>query len=312
MHHTNHDKEQNRAIKKVLEYIQLNLSNDLSLQVLSEVANYSPFHFQRLFTEEVGESPKQYIIRLRLERMAHYLKLFPDLSISDLSIESGFGTHSTFSRAFKNYFGMSAEAYKKLPQTQNSKIGKTNSKNGKTLSGYSTDLCPRDFSMEEIMDGINKMNIITKQQQSYKMLYTSCCLTSEDAISLAFRELCRWAKPRGLLTSETRYTGLLLDIPFITPMERCRYWAGISIPSHIELPKGSSVTEIPAGLYASYSIKGNLAAMVKSLVCFSHGWLSESGFTIKSINGYEVFSENPADRPSETIAREIMIPVRVV
>jgi AraC family transcriptional regulator len=309
MHHTNHDKALGLAVKKVLEYIQLNLSEDLSLEILAGVANYSPFHFQRLFTEQVGETPKQYIIRLRLERMAHFLKLFPEMSISDLSLESGFASLSTFSRAFKNYFGISADEYKNLPATQYRKISKANSKKSKTSAVFSPDICARDFSKEEIMDWIKKVNITTKRQQGYKIIYTSTCLKTNDAISLAFRELCRWAEPRGLLTSETRFTGLLLDVPFITPMEKCRYWAGISVPQHIQLPGESSITEVPDGLYATYSMKGNLLAMVKSLVFFSHGWLNESGYAIKSINGFEVFSENPADKPSETIIREIMIPV---
>jgi len=242
MHHTNHDKEQGLAIKKVLEYIQLNLSGDLRLEVLAEVANYSPFHFQRLFSELVGETPKQYIIRLRLERSAHFLKIFPKLSISELSIESGFASPSTFSRAFKNHFGICAEDYKNLPPYQIRKICKADSKKGKLPQLSSVDLCPRDFSSEEIMDWTKQVNIATKQQQDYKVLYTRITLKDNDAISLAFRELCRWAEPRGLMNGETRFIGLLLDIPFITPMEQCRYWAGITIPSHITVPRGTSVT----------------------------------------------------------------------
>jgi len=52
-----------------------------------------------------------------------------------------------------------------------------------------------------------------------------------------------------------------------------------------------------------------MLAMVKSLIFFSHGWLKQSGLSIKSINGYEFFAENPAEKPSETIMREIRIPV---
>ncbi|HNW90276.1 MAG TPA: hypothetical protein PKN48_11475 [Bacteroidales bacterium] len=45
-------------IRKVLEFIQMNLAEDLSLQRLSEIANYSPFHFQRVFTKAVGKAEK--------------------------------------------------------------------------------------------------------------------------------------------------------------------------------------------------------------------------------------------------------------
>jgi AraC family transcriptional regulator len=310
MHHTEEDKKAGVYIRKVLEFIQMNLSEDLSLEKMSALANYSPFHFQRIFTHYVGESPKQYIIRLRLERIAHYLKLFPNLSISELSDKSGFASLSTFSRAFKNYFGISAAGYRLLSNDEYRKLCKTNSKKSKILKINTTDLRFRDFSMDEIMDWKNKVNIETKRLQGFKVIYFSTCLNNSDAVSLAYRKLCAWAEPRGLLSTQTRFVGMLLDIPFITSIEKCRYWAGITFPEQIKLPAEASVTQIPEGLYAGYRMKGNLLATVKSLAYFSHGWLGESGYSIKELLGYEVYSENPANKPSETIDREILISVR--
>lgn len=209
MHHTEDDKKTGLYIRKVLEFIQMNLSEELSLQRLSGIANYSLFHFQRIFTEVIGESPKQYIIRLRLERAAHYLKVFPGLTISDLADKSGFSSLATFSRAFQNFFSVSAVEYRKM-----------------------------------------------------------------------------------------------------TSVEKCRYWAGITFPSAIKLPKDASVAQIPDGIYANYRLNGNLVTTVKSLAYFSHCWLAENGYSIREILGYEVYSENPANKPSETIDREILIPVR--
>jgi len=149
-----------------------------------------------------------------------------------------------------------------------------------------------------------------KRLQEFKMIYVSTCLDKSDAVSLAFRKLCRWAEPRGLLTPETRFVGLLLDIPFITSMEKCRYWAGITFPENIKIPGDASLTAIPQGLYASYFLQGNWAVTLKSLTGFNHGWLPESGYALKEVTGIQVFSENPAFKPSETIEREIFIPIR--
>ncbi len=74
MHHSpgNHkEKEYYARIRKVLAYIQEHLAEDLSLEKLSGIAFFSPFHFQKIFSHYIGESPKQYIMRLRLERTAH-------------------------------------------------------------------------------------------------------------------------------------------------------------------------------------------------------------------------------------------------
>jgi AraC family transcriptional regulator len=73
------EKDHHFRIRKVLAYIQENLSVDVPLAKMAEIANFSPFHFQKLFTQYVGESPKQYVLRLRIERIAHNLKLYPEL-----------------------------------------------------------------------------------------------------------------------------------------------------------------------------------------------------------------------------------------
>jgi len=310
MHHTEDDKNLGIYVRKVLEFIQMNLSEDLSLKKISEIANYSPFHFHRIFTDFVGETPKQYIIRIRLERIAHYLKVFPNLSISELADKSGFASLSTFSRAFKNNFGVSAEEYRPMTMDEYRKLCKMNSKKCKTLKINTPDLWFRDFSKDDLMDWKNKVNISTKRLRGFSIIYLSTCLNKSDAISLAYRRICQWAEPRGLLTIDTHFVGLLLDIPFITPIEKCRYWAGITFPEQVKLPRDASVVQIPDGLYANYNLKGNLLTTVKSLAFFSHGWLPESGYSIKDVLGYEVFSENPAHKPYEAINREIMIPVR--
>lgn len=309
MHHTEEDKKADLYIRKVLEFIQMNLSENLSLQRISNKANYSPFHFQRIFSKYVGETPKQYILRLRLERIAHFLKMFPDLPVSDLTEYSGFASLSTFSRAFKHYFGISASEYRQLSNEEYSMKCKTDSKKCKTFKLDTGDLCFRDFTMDEIMEWKDKVTVSARKLNGFKIVYLSTCLNDDDAISIAYRKLSNWAKPRGLLNSETRFVGMLLDIPFITKIEKCRYWAGITVPKYAELPREATVTEIPEGLFASYMIEGDLLTTVKSLLYLNHGWLAENGYSINKLLGYEVFSENPANKPSETITREMLVSV---
>jgi AraC family transcriptional regulator len=128
MHHTEDDKKAGVYIRNVKEYIQENLFEDLSLKKMAELANYSPFHFQRIFKHYTGESPKQYVIRLRLEQIARNLRTFQNTTVSELSGKSGFSSLSTFSRAFKKYFGISAQEYRQLSEVEYRMFCKTNSK----------------------------------------------------------------------------------------------------------------------------------------------------------------------------------------
>ena len=59
-----------------LVHIQAHLDEDLSFDVLSAKASLSPAHFQRTFQALVGETPKNYVARLRLERAAFRLSIF--------------------------------------------------------------------------------------------------------------------------------------------------------------------------------------------------------------------------------------------
>jgi AraC family transcriptional regulator len=310
MHHTGHDKGTNLAVRKTLEYIQMNIGGDLSLEKLAGIANYSPFHFQRLFLAFVGETPKQYIIRLRLERVAHFLKIFPELSISELASDSGFASLSTFSRAFRNFYGISAEEFRSQPRGKVRKNCKTNRKKGKSQFPEHSEFWSRDFSESEMMEWEDKMEISTRIWPGSTIAYVSTCLDHPDAITHAFRELTSWARPRMLINSETKFIGMLLDIPFITPLDKCRYRAGMTLSAKPEKHPEVGITEISRGTYASYRVKGNIMAIVKSLIFFKHCWLDSSGYQLKDITGFEVFDTNPADKPSEQIVREVIIPVK--
>jgi len=100
------------SVAPLLAEVKANLDTDLSLQSLSRGLGYSPFHFHRLFSSAVGETPKRHVQRLRLERAAYRLAI-TDESIVQIGLAVGFGAHETFSRAFRRGFGVSPSAYRR-------------------------------------------------------------------------------------------------------------------------------------------------------------------------------------------------------
>jgi AraC family transcriptional regulator len=92
-------------INRAVNYIHENPSQDLSLERLARIANYSPFHFEKLFAAIIGETPKQYILRIRLETAAHALVMFVHRSITDIALDSGFSSSATFSRGSESILG---------------------------------------------------------------------------------------------------------------------------------------------------------------------------------------------------------------
>ena len=190
------------------------------------------------------------------------------------------------------------------------KIGKTDRKKGKTYPVYTDEFWPVDFSQAEMENWKDKVNIEVSKVAGFTLAFVSTCLDEPDAITNAFRTLHHWAAPRNFINSQTRFIGVLLDIPFITSLDKCRYWAGITIPTGINPGKEISVTEMKSGVHATFSLKGNLQTTLKNLIIFNHGWLKNAGYMIKDLTGYEEFSENPTFKPVEQIERRLFVPVK--
>lgn len=90
----------------------LRSSAHASLRDMARQAGRSPFHFQRMFRSLAGETPKQFQLRVRLERAATAL-VATDVSVLAVSRAAGFKSHEVFARAFRRHFGCSAVDYRR-------------------------------------------------------------------------------------------------------------------------------------------------------------------------------------------------------
>jgi AraC family transcriptional regulator len=100
------------SIAPLLVGVQTHPERDVSLESLAREWGYSPSHFHRLFTEAVGETPKEHVERVRLERAAMRVAISSD-SFLDIALSVGFHSHETFTRAFKRHFGMTPTTYRR-------------------------------------------------------------------------------------------------------------------------------------------------------------------------------------------------------
>jgi len=98
-------------LKRVLEYIEANLSRDIHLKDLSETAGLSAFHFATLFKQSTGLSPHQYILQRRLQ-LAKKLLRNPAMSLSDVGLESGFADQSHFTNVFRRFVGFTPSKFR--------------------------------------------------------------------------------------------------------------------------------------------------------------------------------------------------------
>lgn len=116
-------------LNRVFEFIDENLESDLSLNIVSEVAFFSPFHFHRIFKFVTGETLNEYVTRRRIEKSASDL-LHKNITATEIAHKFGFSDNSSYSRTFKKYYGVSPTEFKKQNPNRHSKIRQLQSKNG--------------------------------------------------------------------------------------------------------------------------------------------------------------------------------------
>jgi AraC family transcriptional regulator len=100
-----------RALLSLLRDIRARVEAGPSLKALAARTGSSPFQLHRAFRAMVGESPKQYTLRLRLEQAAIQL-ITPAASVLDVALGVGFNSHEVFTRAFRRHFGLTPTAYR--------------------------------------------------------------------------------------------------------------------------------------------------------------------------------------------------------
>lgn len=103
-------------IKETLAYIELNLDRPLSLQEVAEHFAYSKYYFQRLFKAVMGISLNQYVLRRRLNKSIALLTE-TNWSVTTIALDLAFSSPSSFSRAFKKEYGISASELRAEPES---------------------------------------------------------------------------------------------------------------------------------------------------------------------------------------------------
>ncbi|MBV8530535.1 MAG: helix-turn-helix transcriptional regulator [Candidatus Eremiobacteraeota bacterium] len=98
-----------RRLSRVLDYVQSNLSSDLSLDELAAIAGISASHFKLLFKQTVGMPVHQYVIRCRVEYAAELLQS-ADPPPADVALQAGFANQSHMARCMRRVMGVTPSA----------------------------------------------------------------------------------------------------------------------------------------------------------------------------------------------------------
>lgn len=276
-------------VDAAIMYIHDHLAEDLTLEDLARVAHFSPFHFLRLFSAVVGETPQQFIIRVRLERAANLLVKNLAYSITQIALSCGFSSSATFARSFKKHFGVNANQYRVMEYKP---------------------MAPGIFPAELDLTRLPAFTPEIRNVEGFNLIYISTLKGYRiDLICKAWNQLFRWASARDLVNQDTRVLGISLDDPLITPLEKCRYYSCISVA-------GEVATLPPVGFMKLAGSKCVVARVTCSaeqiqgvyMYLYRH-WLLDSGYQPADMPPYEIYLVTPENSPEGKFVMDVYIPI---
>lgn len=108
-------------VEEAIKYIQDHLYEPLPLAHLAKYVGYSPYHFSRIFKEQIGLSPLYYVSSMRLQK-AKELLINTHLSVRDIGLEIGQQSLGTFTTRFTHKVGMSPSQFRESKLSVHSHI----------------------------------------------------------------------------------------------------------------------------------------------------------------------------------------------
>lgn len=272
-----------RRVAKVADHIAENLDADLDVERLASVANFSPFHFHRIYREATGETAADTVRRLRLHRAAVEL-LRDDAPLERVARRAGYGTLAAFSRAFSSDYGVPPGTYR-----LRAKLLPPSPKRGAdTGIAYAVEIAP------------------------FKGAHLAAITHRGDyqEIGNAFEKIYAWAAARNLIGLTTRSIGVYYHDPLSTPLKDLRAEAGLVVSAKTVLDGEFHGVEIPPLTSASVLHKGPYAELENAYRYLFRDWLPQSGREAGDHPCFEEYLNNPRELPASELLTRVHLPLQ--
>lgn len=309
--------EYTARINRVVDHIERNLTQRLSLADLADIAHFSRFHFHRVFGAMVGETVHQFVRRLRVERAATMLRN-PGRSVTEVAMECGFASSATFARAFKAAFGVSATQWRNEdPCAEGRKIRKqvSNDRNaGPQPRCYIDSSSPSRAWRLEMPSSPHPLvaNVTVQDLPERHVAYLRHVgpYGQTAVIPRLFDQLHDWVAARDLLTADTVSLIVAHDDPKVTADDKLRLSVCTTVPTGTLGEGEVGVMDVPGGKCGVARFEIPPPRIAEAWNAVMGAWLPASGYQPDDRPCYEVVVQNPRQHPHGLIVLDICVPVR--
>lgn len=265
-------------LEKALDYIEKNLSKDISLHSISQYAFSSLSHFHRIFFFMTGQTIKEYIRNRRLTQAAIQL-ISTKNKITDIALEAQFESPESFNRAFKKIFGLSPREFRnKKPEfTITPKL---------KLEQHQSLIMPANISLafvflpEQYISGFRTRTTLAGQQQTIDI---------PNFFAKVMQQSLLQKIPNVLDPSQI--IGVYSDM---SDEEEFDYTVGL----WVKKPTQTAIIcshKLPAAEYARFTVQGDASGLADAWQFIYGYWMPYSGRARQKGLDFEVYFADKTD-----------------
>jgi AraC family transcriptional regulator len=271
-------------VMRALIHVEAHLDADLSAAALARAAGLSPSRFHRVFRAEVGETPHEYVTRLRLDRAAFGLAT-QEGTVADIAVAVGYATPDTFTRAFTRRFGTTPSAYR---------------------APVAATTPPPSPGLEQIGDGVVSAVRATRMRPQ-PVAFLRHVGPYEDVDGSLFDELAAWSHGRAEVTGP--WLGVGHDTPGITPAGLLRFDACLGVRAEHHSRHRIAYQTLAGGWYAVATHTGPYASLPEAHRTILAAARSFAGYRVTGLPVIECYLTSTVRPDAHLNTTQIRLPL---
>ncbi len=278
------------SLNRAIFFMESNLDKRMLLKDVAKEALLSEFHFHRIFKSFNGETVKEFLTRLKIERSAMRLKHSDD-DIGYIALENGYENHETFSRAFKKHFQITPQEYRESIQ--------------EVVLRKRTEYLKNFESLETLNVEESRVVHIPELHLAY-IRHTG----SYDKVTASFQRLMLWAATHLVLKLTPTTLGIVYDNPDLTVEDKIRFDACVMVSKPIQ-PKGEiGYKKIEGGKFAIFRYRGPYENFYSVYDYIYNVCLFDKGWELADKPSLEWYIKSPPFYKPDSYVTDFYVPIK--
>lgn len=278
MHHRRAERSYRERVQRVVLFIAAQPLVDHRLEDLAQIANFSPFHFHRIYSTTTGETVSATVRRVRLALAAQLLQE-GKCSITEVALLVGYESPQAFTRAFGQFTGQAPRDFRH--QLQHVMLN----------------------AEQESSDAMPTVQIVERSSQRvYALLHNGPVSTIPHT------------QRRLRVCAGSRAVDEWLGISSCEPESafHYRYYAAANtVVPWVDVPAPMERLEIAGGLYARHRLSGPYSRISAAISAVYSRWFPASGYEPDERPTLELYLNSPREVAQADLRTDLLFPIRL-